>query len=476
MKKEFRAHPLMIFTFIKPFLFVLILPLIKACIQYFVDKQITDILGIELLLFSILTVIAFFRYRAYRVYCEDGIITVKTGFLFIKTAEIRTDKLSSVQTTQNPIDAIFKAVTLCINTEAGVQNKSDFKFKISLKNCKELTSILYDGETVSKVRFSPLRVAIMAAATSSAFSGIIIGVPIINRAGKLLGIGISEMLLNELNNVSSKLQTFFPPIVNTITLVILLCYAVSFGYQFFKYINFKLLLNDDKLEVHTGFFVRRKTAFRKSAVNDVMIVQTPLMLILRRYAMKVSVGGFGESKSESQIIVPSGKYSEIKGEFAEYFPFLMPKAKSLRAKQTVFIKGRFLFWPAIYLLLVLALSVTACILFPDFSRFIFFIALVLLSIVFYYAYICLFEYKYGKIKFGKSVMAKSTKGFRTCRLYCPKEKIGEIKVSRFFTDFYYNTCRVRITVCSEGADTIRVRHLNYYETLEEIYKNFNLVE
>lgn len=476
MKKEFRAHPLMIFTFIKPFLFVLVLPLIKACIQYLVDKQITDILGMELLIFSILTVIAFLRCKAYRVYCEEGLITVKTGFLFVKTAEIRIDKLSSVQAVQNPIDTLFRVVTLSINTEAGVQNRSDFKFKIGLKDCKELTSYLYAGEAVSKVRFSALRVAIMAAATSSAFSGIIIGVPIINRAGKLLGIGINELLINELNNVSSKIETFFPPIVNTISIVILVCYGISFAYQFFKYINFKLLLDDDKLEVHTGFFVRRRTAFKKSSVNDVMIVQTPLMLLLRRYAMKVSVGGFGESKSESQIVVPAGTYKEIKGDFAEYFPFLMPDAKSLRARRNVLIKGRFLFWPAVYLIIVLAVSITACVLFPDFARFIFFIALVLLFIIFYYAYICLFEYKYGKIKFGNSVMAKSTKGFRTCRLYCPKEKIGEIKVSRFFTDFYYNTCRVRITVCSEGADTIRVRHLNYYETLEEIYKNFDLSE
>jgi hypothetical protein len=94
--------------------------------------------------------------------------------------------------------------------------------------------------------------------------------------------------------------------------------------------------------------------------------------------------------------------------------------------------------------------------------------------VFYYAYICLFEYEYGKLKFSDSVMAKSTKGFRTCRLYCPKEKIGEIKITRFFTDFYYKTCRVRITVRSEGADTMRVRHLNYYEVIKEIYRNFDL--
>ena len=474
MKKTFKAHPLMIFTFIKPFLFVLVFPFIKALIQYFLDKQITNVLGIELTIFVILTVVAVLRYRAYRINCHEDSITVKTGFIFRRTARIKKSNLSSVQVTQNPIEAVFSAVTVSINTEAGSANRSDFKLKMRKKDYHELVSHIYSGEVVSKVRFSALRVAIMAAATSSAFSGIIIGVPIINRAGKLFGIALSDMLLDELNNVSSKIETFFPPIVNTFTLIILLCYAISFLYSFFKYINFKLLLNDDKLEVHTGFFVKIKTAFKKSSVNNVMIVQTPLMLFLRRYALKVSVGGFGEAKSESQIVVPAGSYKEIKGDFAEYFPFLMPFGDSLRPKQSLLFKSRFLFWPSIYLLLVLGLSITSCFLFNEFTRFIFFVTIVLLCVVFYYAYICLFEYKYGKIKFGNSVMAKSTKGFRTCRLYCPKEKIGEIKITRFFTDFYYRSCRVRITVRSEGADTIRVRHLNYYDVMKEIYRNFDL--
>lgn len=476
MKKEYRAHPIMMLSLIKPFLFILIFPFIKAVLQYFIDKQITDVLEFELIIFVCLSLIAFFRYRSYRICVDGDTITVNLGFIFKKKAEIRLSKLSSLQASRNPLDLLMRSVTLSINTEAGSVNQSDFKVKMWFKDCKQISSHLYEGEAISRVRFSALRVAILSAATSSAFSGIIIGIPILNRAGKLLGIGISEMLLDELNNVSSRIQTYFPPVVNTMSLILLLCYAVSFAYSFFKYINFKLLFNEDKLEVRTGFFTRIRTAFKKSAVNNVMIVQTPLMMFLRKYTMKVSVGGFGEAKSESQIVVPAGSYKEIKSDFAEYFPFLIPEGISLRAKRNFLTKSRFLFWPSIYLILVLTASITSCLLFADFTRFIFFVTLVLLCIVFYYAYISLFEYKYGKIKFGKSVMAKSTKGFRTCRLYCPKERIGEIKISRFLTDYYYGTCRVRITVCSEGADTIRVRHLNYYEVMREIYKNFNITE
>ncbi len=475
MNKEFKAHPLMMLTLIKPFLFVLVLPFLKALLKYFFEDHFANILIVELRILFFLIIISFIRYKSYKILVSDDTITVKRGVVFRQSAEIKLSKLSSVQVRRNLLDMLCGSVMISINTEAGAVNSSDFKMKMSLNDCRKLTDYLYTDIEVSKVRFSALRVAIFAAATSSAFSGIIIGIPILNRAGKLLGVALSDVL-DELNTVSARIETYFPPAVNTISLILLLCYVISFAYSFFKYMNFKLLLNDNKLEVHTGLFVRVKTAFKKASVNNVMIIQTPLMMLFRRYSMKASVGGFGEAKSESQIIVPAGTHKEIKTDFVEYFPFLVPDGESLRPRRTLLMKSRFLYWPSVYLILVLAASITSTLLFKDFTRFIFFITLVLLFMVFYYAYISLFEFKYGKIKFGDNVMAKSTKGFRTCRLYCPKEKIGEIKITRILMDFVYKTCRVRITVCSEGADTIRVRHLNYTEVIREIYRNFDIVE
>lgn len=157
----------------------------------------------------------------------------------------------------------------------------------------------------------------MAATTSSAVTGMIIGVPIINKAGKLLGLALDSILLNEINNVSGQVKSYFPPIVSAITLIFLLSYAVSFVYSFFKYINFKLFLEKDKLEVRSGFFVRSRTSFKKFSVNDVIIDQTPLMRLFKRYAMKVSVGGYGNSKSETAVLVR--KYMSCTGAVRKNF-------------------------------------------------------------------------------------------------------------------------------------------------------------
>ena len=468
---KFKPHPLMIFDSIMPFMWILIIPFLKAVIQYLKYGKIDDILGFETALLIAIISFTIIRFNTIRIIFEDGKIVIKKGLIFVSRSEISRKKLSSVQTEQNPLDYIFGAVTYRINTEAGLRHRSDFKFKLSRKNSEQLSNLLYGGEKLQKIPFSALKVALMAITTSSAVTGLLVGVPIINNAGRLLGVGFYE-LFNELNKTTNGVKTYFPPVVNTITLILIIAYGISFLYSFIKYINFKLYLNDKLLKVRSGFFVKRITVFKKKAINNVKIEQTPLMFLFRRFAMEVNVGGFAVSKNAHQIIVPSGTAKEIKSQFADYFPFLKPEGKNISAKKRALVRNRFMFWPLFFFIITVGLSITAVIFFQEFTRFIFFLTVIALCVVFYYAFICDYEYRNGKISLGENIYAHSVKGFRTCRIYCPKEKVGEIKVIQFGFDKLYNSCRVKIGVCSESADTLYVRHLDIDEVIEEINNTF----
>lgn len=472
MKKEFKAHPLMIISLIKPFLFILILPVLKGVIQYIIHREVTGVLTLELIAFMIISLIAGLRCKSFRLICGKTTVTVKMGIFFKTKSVIGVDKLSSVQTVQNPIDTVFHSVTYKINTEAGPKGKPDFEFKLSVTDSAQVSELLYGKENYTAVKFSVIKVAAMAATTSSAVTGMIIGVPIINKTGKLLGLALSDMLFKEINNVSGQVKSYFPPIVNTITLIFLLSYAVSFVYSLFKYINFKLFLEHDKLEVRSGFFVRSRTAFKKDSVNDVIIDQTPLMRVFKRYAMKVSVGGYGNSKSEAAVIVPSGRHGEIKRQFSIYFPFLAPDGKTLHAKRDKITKNRFLYFPGLYFVITVSASILLTLLFERFGRLILFLTLVACCMILYYGQLRLFEFRFGKLRMGKNVYAQTIKWFNTCELYCPKENVGEIKIIRNIPDIPLKTCKVVISVRSESADRIKVRHLNYAEvkkSIEECY-------
>lgn len=475
MTKEFRAHPLMIIKFIKPILFVLILPIIRAVIQYLKDGTITGFIAFEVLIFGIIFFYGVLSCRAFKIFIDGKTVTVKRGWLIKQTAKIKIEQISSVNSTQNPLDAIFGAVNYCINTEAGAINKADFEFKVSLKAAHELSDLLLGKEEVSKVRFAALKVAIMAAATSSAFSGMLIGVPILNRVGKLIGIGLEEMF-EEITHISERMETAVPPMVNIITFVILIAYAISFGYSFIKYINFRIFFGDNKLEVRSGFFVKARTAFKKKAIRNLLIIQTPIMSMLKRYSIKVSVGGFGENKSESQVVVPAASAKELKAEFFRYFSFLEPEGGAIRPMQTRETKFRFIGWPILYAGVAAAVFITLGIVFVDFTRLIVFTGIITAIILLYYGYICLYEYKNARLILGENVYIESVKGFRTCRLYSPRKNIGQIKITRFITDKFFGTCRLRVIISSEGADNIRIRHIKYDETVKELEKCFDMTE
>jgi len=475
MKQEFKAHPLMIISSVKFLLPILLIPLTRGLIQYYRNRRVIPTLNWGILIFFCIILFGVLRWLSFRLVCDEKVVLVKTGVIFVRKALIPIEGLSSVQSDQSPIYYIFAAVTYRINTEAGSREKTDYKFKLSRKNSHRVSELLYGKKNSTPVRFSAFKIAVLAAATSTSFAGMLIGVPILNSAARLLGLGFEEVL-DEITNVSNRFETYFPPIVNTVTLILLFGYLISFIYSFLRYLNFRLFLEENKIEVRSGFFVKLRTAFKKSSVNDVKIEQSFLMLILRRFSLKVNVGGYGEAKSESEVLVPSGKYSEIRMQFSDYFPFLKPSGKAIKSKRGLLHKNRYLFWAEIYFIILAVVAVFSAYIFDEFGRFILFSTFVLGSGICYYAYLCLSEYYRGSLRVGETIFAGGKKGLRRCQLYCPKERVGQIEIKRYIPDHYFKTCNVKITVCSETADNITVHHLDYTQVKNAIFECYEINE
>lgn len=475
MKKTYRAHPLTILMLLKPFLFILIIPLIKGLVQYIISRRISGIISLEVVAFSVILAVAALKWRAFGITVSGDVMTVKRGVFFRRKAVINISRLSSVQTLKDPIDTVFGSVTYRVNTEAGAKGKADFEFKLKTSDSDELSRLLYGEEPKTILKFPVWKLAVMAATTSSALSGIIFSVPIINKTGKLLGFALNSMLFDEISTVSERVKTVFPPVVNAATLIFLFGYAVAFIRSFVKFLNFRIFLKDDKLEVRSGFIVRRRTQFRKKSVNDVRVEQTAIMRIINRFSMKVSVGGYEDSKNEEAILVPCGRHGDIKRQFSLYFPFLAQDGKIIHASRDKKTRSRFLLLPILYTGITVVVCAALILVFPYFERLVLFLGAVSLAVIAYYADLCLYNYRFGKLKLGtENIFAQSSKFMRTCEMCCSKDKIGKIKLIRYNADIKNNTCKVVITVRSESADSIRVRHLDYDKVKNEIYGCFGI--
>ena len=239
-KTTFKAHPLMLYRFIKPFLFVLVLPLIKGAVQYLIYKEISGVWALEFIAFSIIFSVALLRTLMFSLKVEDDFLTVRNGFFLRRKVKIPRKELSSISYRRNLADLIFSSVTFRLNTEAGSTEKADVEFKLSRRSAKKLWELLYVGDTKTDYRFSPIKIAALSASSSSFLTGILVAVPTIGFLGKLLGISIERLLIGRLSELALKVNNYFPPIVNLITLIFLLFYGISFIASLVKNIDFRL--------------------------------------------------------------------------------------------------------------------------------------------------------------------------------------------------------------------------------------------
>lgn len=465
--REYRAHPFIIFGYLKPFLFVLLIPLLKALVQYIIYGQASGILLNELITAAIIIIYAVFKQRNFRlVVGNDGFI-IKSGLILYRAAKVDFDKLSTIEVKRNPFDYLFRSATVRINTEAGKRGKADFEFKVSKNVTDDILYAAGKSENTVNVRFSPLKIAVMAAATSSSVTGMFIAVPIINQSGKLLGLALQDVLLRRINDVSEHFARYVPPVVNTVTIVFLAFYAASFLYSLLANINFKIGVGEDRVDVSSGLFARHWISFKKSAVNSAIIEQTPLMRMLDRCIVQVEIGGYGSDKGDRAVVIPSVDRQAAKAELAGV---LKNVKKAKGKKHSAHKKSLFIYMliPFYWVLGIVAACVVLVLLFPAFKDLTVFFTIISMGIMAYYFYLAKYNYFYGEISFAEVVYARHSKWANIREIYCEAQKLGIITLTRFPGDKPRGTCNVKIIIRSEAADSLTVKHVDYDSVLSQI--------
>lgn len=472
IKRSFRAHPAMVISFLKPFLFILLIPLFRALVQAVLKRQVSNLLLSELLLSVVIFGCSVIKWHKFNITIGQSHIFVFSGVFSRRQAKIPINKISTIDAIRYPLDFILGSVTLKINTEAGRIGKADYKIKLKRTDAEYIIQSFGGGKKVKNIKFSAVRVAVMAATASSAFTGLIIVVPIINQIGELLGTAISEILLERISSVSKALGNYVPPIVNTITIIFLLSYASAFLISFFKCVNFRVGFSDNKMKISSGIFAKRQVLFKTSAVNSICIEQTPFMRLFKRYLLRVGIGGYGDRKGDKAIVVPSAKHNEVKEFFSIFFPSVDISKKLIKPGPSS--RMRFYFIPTIFLLVIVAGYGILLAIFPVFRELLVFALLVNGCIVVYYYNLAEYNVKNSAISISNIIYSKYTRWSATREMFCEAKRIGMIHITKWPADKRRGTCNVRLTVRSEDAESITIKHISYKELLEDIRKIYKL--
>ena len=471
IRRVYGAHPAMAVRIIKPFLFVLILPLIKGVLQYIATGEATGVLTLEIFAAAALILSAVSGVRAFSVTVDGERLIIRRGLLFRSVSVIRRERLSSVTVRRGLLDVLTGAATYTVNTEAGVAGKTDFSFKVGIKHAEELSHFLYGGGCGGEIRFPAIKTALFAAATSSAVTGLLVGVPVVNNTARILGVAINRAFFGNINRVNVEFGNFLPPAVNILTGVIIIGYLASFATTFLKMLRLRIRENEEKTEVRHGFFVRRRVIFKKSAINDLCVEQTPIMRLFGVFSLRAAVGGYGDRRGEKAVIVPAANRENIERTLTDCFGFR--KRDGIRAERSRRIARRALA-PAVLLgALDVAFVTLLSFSFPDAFELAASVGAVIMAVNVYYASVCLRECRLGVLCLGEITVAVGRKGVGMREMYCKKDRIGEIKIIRTPADRLSGTCKVKLTVRSESADSVKVRFLGYADVIKEIEESKN---
>ena len=475
MKPEItlRAHPLMIVRYLWRYLFVLLIPVVRGLLNYGRSGTLSHLVAGEAALGAVIVAVAVLKWSRCRVIIARDRLTVRTGLFLSRTAVVPLGHIASALFEYNPVLALFGAVAVRIDTEAGGRKNADFALILTRRAARTLRrAVSPDAPATLTYRCRTLRLVLLAAANSSAAAGLLIAAPVINKAGQLLGENLSDRLMGTITYAAMLTERLIPPAATVLALVMVAGFVVSFLLTLFQCAPFRLRRRGGRLDITHGLVTHRHTCFSMDAVNAVVIQQSFLMRLARHCTVNVSVAGYGKQKGESAALLPAADAAQADTLTRRILPGCERLNLTLRPPKRAF--QRVLFVPVVALAAIPMGTLILCLLFPVVSSMLAFLAMVAQVVVAYFLSVRIRCYRRGGVGFWGGVQAYASKWLRLIELRAAPGRTGVIRIMRNPFDKLVHLCSVRVTLRAEGALSLTVLNLDDAEVLKEIERVYGV--
>ena len=135
-----KAHPLQFFRFLRPFIFILILPTLRKALQFILTGEYNEILPFEIILTLWAISTAFFRTRNFCLKYENNTLQIGQGVLFEKISYIKEKGINYISVNISPIDKIFGTITIKIKTSLSPLPRADLTLTLWEKDAEKISS------------------------------------------------------------------------------------------------------------------------------------------------------------------------------------------------------------------------------------------------------------------------------------------------------------------------------------------------
>ncbi|HHZ06789.1 MAG TPA: PH domain-containing protein [Clostridiales bacterium] len=351
-----KPHPYTIYTYLSRFLYFLIIPVLQQLLfspETLLGKISSTLINI--LIIIALVVIAVYQYKSIHLQLHREALLYEKGIFVNRTTVTQYNNICSVFIQGSILPKLFGSVRMLIDTNS-IADKKPLSIYTTRKNAKTITTSFWQ-QTNSKclLKLASYKTLLMALTRTSVFTGLLILAPFINKIGKVLGQEYSDRLYSSMDLTSYLMIFGLPPAMAYLAGIFLIGYCISVIIQAFRYSNFTLQKQGDKIFITRGFISTSGFITSIKNISAITIKQNLFMIILRHYSTYIeSIHNSKRKNTDGSMLVPIGSKAltvDIIKQlypFSEYHTCFKPQRKSIKS---------YLYLPLTFLGLILAVSI-----------------------------------------------------------------------------------------------------------------------
>lgn len=450
MDNRCREHPASLPAKTPYYLLLFLIPLTKG-----IPEVVLSVAGLLILL-----ILRWWR-RFYAL--SPRRLRLQRGILLRHTTCIPLSRITTL-TIERPLWLrIMGAAKVSVDTDAGTRWWADARLTVPNRHAR---LFLPESERGRVWRAAPWRLWLMAILSSDSFGGVLLLAAVFRQSSILLGEGIQEAVLNNLETAADMLA-LIPRTAALLILILVSGWLVGAIRHLLRHMPFTVYRGDATLTVYAGWLTRRIHCCALDAINYADRRQTLTACLLRKHMVYISCTGYGKDRNTLAVILPpcNGTYADR--ELAAMLPTLTAVAPTLRP-------CRGALWRYIRIPLFLLPVLPLCgqyvgILFPFWRELSHYLALIgTLPCLWLLAVRIIDRYRAGiGYADGKYTLCYA-RHLTLHQVTIPRHKIAAIQIRRTPWQRWKGTCDVTLYSYHEARHPHRVRHLSI-QAVEKLF-------
>ncbi len=445
MNKRRREHPASLPPHASYYLLLLLIPLTQGL-------TVAMAVALGLLLYWVIH-----RLRHFYTITPRHII-LERGVFIRRTIHIPLSGITTLTITRPLWLRLLKAAHILVDTDGGIRWAADARLTVPNRRAR---LFLPDSEDGTLWRPRQGRLWLLAVLSSDSFGGVLLLSAVLRQSSILLGEGIQQTVLNNLEAAADML-TVIPRTAALLILILLCGWLAGALRHLLRHLPFAVHRGEQTLTVYAGWLTRRIHCCTVGAIHYTDIRQTLTACLCRRHTVYISCTGYGKDKHTLSVLLPPGARGQIREELTAMLPTLTPVEMRLRPCRGAL--WRYIWLPLTLLGALPVLGWSAGLLFPLWRGLILYLTLM-------GVFPCLWLLAIGILHRHRAGVGYADGRYTLCyarrltlhRVTLPRRKVAAVRIRQTPWQRWRGRCDLTLYSYHEARRPHRVRHLSIQE-------------